>query len=228
VTPPTSRDDQKLSVAVAALDFVEPGGVIGVGSGTTSWAFVEALGERRPRVAGAVAASDQTAIRLKAVGIPVLDLSDGLELSVYVDGADLIDMTGRAIKGGGAAHTREKLVAQQAEHWVCIVDASKVVPRLEGHAIPLEVEPDAIDAVAAAVSVLGGTVAVREGSLTDAGNPVLDAEGLPFNDLEALEDALDAIPGVVGNGLFARRRADVILVGRAGGGVGRIAPAQFL
>ena len=221
---PLSIEDMKKEVACSALDFVEPGSVIGVGSGTTTWAFVEALAEGPVGVAGAVAASDETARRLTAIGIPVFDFSPETTLNLYVDGADQVDMSGRAIKGGGAAHTREKALASVSEYWVCIVDATKVVRALQDATIPLEVLPEAVDFVRDALLRLGASVVVRDGVLSDAGNPVLDACGLSLADPNELEETLDAIPGVVGNGLFARRRADLILVGRADGGVGRIVP----
>jgi len=221
---PLSIDDMKRDVACAALDFVEPGSVVGVGSGTTTWAFVEALAEGPVSVAGAVAASDETARRLAAIRIPVFDFSPDMTLNLYVDGADQVDMSGRAVKGGGAAHTREKALASVSEYWVCIVDASKVVRALQDAKIPLEVLPEAVDFVREALRQFGATVVVRHGVLTDAGNPVLDARGLSLADPNELEETLDAIPGVVGSGLFARRRADLILVGRADGGVGRIVP----
>jgi ribose 5-phosphate isomerase A len=213
----------KRNAALAAMDFVESGQVIGVGSGSTVWCFIDVLAESGIRVAGAVAASQEAARRLSAVGIEIVSLADCTP-TLYVDGADEIDMSGRAIKGGGAAQTREKLLADAAHYWVCIVDATKVVRALGDRPVPLEVRADAFASVAAAVAGLGGVANVRDGVCTDAGNPILDATGLDLGDPLALEVALDAIPGVVGNGVFARRSADVILVGRATGGVGRIVP----
>jgi ribose 5-phosphate isomerase A len=221
---PLSLLEMKRAAARAALDFVEPCALVGVGSGSTTWEFVEALAESRLRLSGAVAASNETARRLASRGIGVVEFSADRRLEVYVDGADMVDMSGQAIKGGGAALTREKAVATASEYWVCIVDATKIVRSLHGAVIPLEVLAAGLGDVSEALREMGATVSIREGVLTDSGNPVLDALGLPLDEPLALEAALDAIPGVVGNGVFSRRRADVILVGRAGGGVGRIVP----
>jgi ribose 5-phosphate isomerase A len=220
---PLGLREMKRNAALAALDFVEAGKVIGVGSGSTVWCFIDVLSESGIRVAGAVAASQESARRLSAVGVEIVGLADCTP-TLYIDGADEIDMSGRAIKGGGAAHTREKLLASASQYWACIVDATKVVRALGGVPIPLEVAAEALSSVAAAVAGLGGAATLRAGIRTDAGNPILDATGLDLRNPLALEEALDAIPGVVGNGMFARRAADVILVGRATGGVGRIVP----
>ena len=213
----------KRNAARAALDFIEPGSVIGVGSGTTVWCFIDLLAESGLRIAGAVAASAECARRLAEAGVTVVDL-DGAHPSLYVDGADAIDMSGRAIKGGGAALTREKAVATASEYWACIVDATKMVRSLAHQPVPLEVEEPRRASVVQAIQALGGSAYVREGVLTDAGNPLLDATGLSLADPLAAEIAFDEIPGVIECGVFARRTADVILVGRTGGGVGRIVP----
>lgn len=220
---PLGLKEMKRNAARAALDFVEPGSVIGVGSGTTVWCFVDLLAEAKMPLAGAVAASRETARRLTDIGVKVLDL-DHIVPTLYVDGADRIDMTGRALKGKGAALTREKLVASACEYWACIVDATKAVRSLGDAAISLEVDEAQAETVLAGVRALGGQADRRDGVITDGGNPVFEALGLSLEDPLAMEDALDAIPGVIGNGIFARRRADVILVGRAGGGVGRVIP----
>lgn len=220
---PLGLREMKRNAARAALDFVEPGAVIGVGSGTTVWCFIDLLAESGIRVGGAVAASRETARRLAEIGAEVLDL-DSIHPTLFVDGADQVDMWGRAIKGGGAAHTREKAVVRASEYWACIVDATKVVRELGGVPIPLEVEAASVESVVDAVQALGGSAVVRPDVLSDAGNPVLDTTGLPLDDPLALEFQLDAIPGVIECGVFARRTADVILVGRATGGVGRIVP----
>jgi len=220
---PLGLREMKRNAARATLDFVEPGSVIGVGSGTTVWCFIDLLAESRLRISGAVAASRETARRLAEIGVDVLELSQ-IRPALYVDGADEVDMSGRAIKGGGAAQTHEKAVATASGYWACIVDATKVVRALGGAPVPLEVEPAAVPAVAEAIRAIGGDAMVRPDVLTDAGNPVLDATGLAFADPLALELELDAIPGVIECGVFARRTADVILVGRAGGGVGRVVP----
>jgi ribose 5-phosphate isomerase A len=159
------------------------------------------------------------------MGVEVLEIGE-LRPSLYVDGADQIDMGGRAIKGGGAAQTREKAIATRSDYWVCVVDATKVVQSIGDHTVPVEVEPGAIEPAIAAIAEMGGVARVREDVFTDAGNPMLDASDLDFGDPRALEDALDAIPGVVGNGVFAHRTADLILVGRSDGGVGRIVPRR--
>jgi ribose 5-phosphate isomerase A len=213
----------KRNAARAALDFVEKGAVIGVGSGTTAWCFIDVLAESGIQLGGAVVASDETARRLAEVGVPILELDDS-HPTLYIDGADAVDMLGRAIKGGGAAHTREKAVATASEYWACIVDATKVVRVLSDQPIPLEVQAEMVDSVTSALAVMGGSATVRSGVLTDGGNPVLDAHGISLADPLAVEIALDAIPGVIECGVFARRTADVIIVGRAGGGVGRIVP----
>ena len=221
---PLSIDDMKRNAARAALDFVEPGALIGVGSGTTVSAFIDVLAQEGPRVKGALAASHESAEHLASVGIPVVRLSGDLHPSVYVDGADEIDMHGRAIKGGGAAQTCEKAIAAASDYWACIVDVTKVVRELADMSVPLEVDPSKVNSVSDAVAQMGGEACLRLGVMTDAGNPVMDAFGLALGEPEVLEDQLDAIPGVVGNGVFAHRTADVIIVGRAAGGVGRIVP----
>ena len=221
---PLSIDEMKRNAAHAALDFVEPGAVIGVGSGTTVSAFIDVLAEEGPRIKGAFAASKESARHLADRGIPVLELSEDSHPSLYVDGADEIDMRGRAIKGGGAAQTCEKAIASVSAYWACIVDVTKVVRTLDDMSVPLEVETGWANTVSQAIAQMGGEACLRQGVLTDAGNLVMDAFGLPLDDPDAIEDRLDAIPGVVGNGVFAHRAADVIIVGRATGGVGRIVP----
>ena len=220
---PLGLREMKRNAARAALDFIEPGALIGVGSGTTVWCFIEVLAESGLEVGGAVAASVETARRLAESGVQVLELN-GLRPSVYIDGADEVDMSGRALKGGGAAHTREKQLAFACLYWACIVDASKVVRSLSDIGVPIEVAPDMVDEVSASIAALGGRATLREGTLTDAGNPVLVALGLALDDPLRMEETLDGLPGVIGNGIFAKRPADVIIVGRATGGVGRIVP----
>ena len=220
---PVGLREMKRNAARAALEFVEPGAIIGVGSGTTVWCFIDVLAESGIRPAGAVAASAETAQRLQEIGVTTSELGTA-HPGLYVDGADQVDMGGRAIKGRGAAHTREKAIASASEYWACIVDVTKVVQSLGGIPIPLEVEAAALNEVSTAVRALGGSPSIRTDAMTDAGNPILDVVGLSLGDPLALEVALDAIPGVIGNGVFAKRTADVILVGRASGGVGRIVP----
>jgi ribose 5-phosphate isomerase A len=219
---PLSLRDMKRNAARAALDFVEPGSVIGVGSGTTVWSFIDLLAESHMPLSGAISTSHETSRRLAEIGVEVLEL-DHIVPCLYVDGADEIDMSGRALKGHGAALTLEKMVANACEYWACIVDSTKITRALDA-AVSLEVAEAAVDPVSQAVRELGGIATRREGLLTDGGNPLVEVTGLSLADPAAMEEALDAIPGVIGNGIFAHRRADVILVGRAGGGVGRVVP----
>jgi ribose 5-phosphate isomerase A len=220
---PMSLREMKRIAARAALDFVEPGTVIGVGSGTTVSAFIDVLAESGTKLSGAVSTSRETTRRLRDCGVHVMELGD-TRPALYVDGADEIDMAGRALKGLGGALTREKAVAKASEYWACIVDATKVQRVLGDAPVSLEVTEAMIDSVKQSLKEFGGEAARRTGAFTDDGNPLLDVAGLDLSDAAAMEDALDAIPGVVGNGIFARRRADVILVGRAVGSVGRIIP----
>jgi ribose 5-phosphate isomerase A len=203
----------KQAAAEAALEYVRPGTIVGVGTGSTAAFFVAALARRRDEIEAAVASSEATAAALRAAGIPVVDLADAGSLPLYVDGADEVDPRLRLIKGGGGAHTREKAVATAASFFVCIVDETKLAGRLGGVPVPVEVLPEAVEAVPGALELLGGTPAARAGFITDGGNAILDVTGLDFADPEALEVAIDAVPGVVENGIFARRRADVVLVG---------------
>jgi ribose 5-phosphate isomerase A len=220
---PISMNEMKRNAATAALDFIEPGTVIGVGSGTTVWCFVDVLAQSGLHVGGAVAASVETGRRLKEIGIELVNPADARP-TLFVDGADEIDMSGRAIKGGGGAHTLEKRIAIQCDYWACIIDATKIVRALGERPVPLEVVPGSARAVLLSVTELGGRGYLRRDQHTDSGNEIVDVQGLSLEDPLAMEFALDAIPGVLGNGIFARRRADVILVGRAGGGVSRIVP----
>ncbi len=211
-------DDMKRASANAALEYVPTGATIGVGTGSTAEFFIEELAARPGLIAAAVASSEASAAPLRAAGIRVLDPAAApYPLPLYVDGADEIDPELRLIKGGGGAQTREKVLATAAELFVCIVDDTKLVERLGRAPVPLEVVPWAAAFVAERVAALGGRTAARPGFLTDNGNAVLDAMGLDLSDPEGLELELDAIPGVVECGLFARRRADVVLVGTVGG-----------
>jgi ribose 5-phosphate isomerase A len=220
---PISIKEMKRNAAAAALDFIEPGTVIGVGSGTTVWCFIDMLAQSGIRIAGAVAASREAERRLSEIGVEIVGFGDQ-SLALYVDGADEVDMSGRAIKGGGGAHTLEKRIAEACEYWACIVDATKIVRVLGARPVPLEVAEGFSASVIAALREMGARAEIRPDRRTDAGNEIVDAHGLSLVDPLAVELALDAIPGVLGNGVFARRRADVILVGRAGGGVSRIVP----
>ena len=211
-------DDMKRASANAALEYVPTGATIGVGTGSTAEFFIEELAARPGLIAAAVASSEACAAALRAAGIRVLDPAAApYPLPLYVDGADEVDPELRLIKGGGGAQTREKVLATAAELFVSIVDDTKLVERLGRAPVPLEVMPWAAAFVAERVAALGGRTATRPGFVTDNGNAVLDAMGLDLLDPEGLEVELDAIPGVVECGIFARRRADVVLVGTAGG-----------
>jgi ribose 5-phosphate isomerase A len=216
-----TQDEQKRAAARAALEYVEPGSTIGVGTGSTAAFFIERLGELPPaqRPAAAVPSSDATAAALRRAGIRVVGLEAALPLPLYVDGADEVDPELHLIKGRGGAHAREKVLASAAALFVCIVDETKLVERLgdgpAGAPVPLAVLPMA--AAFVAERVRGGSPAARAGYLTDDGMAVFDVGGLDFSDPEQLEAELEVIPGVVACGLFARRRADVVLAGGAGG-----------
>lgn len=212
-----TADELKRAVARAALAYVQPDRVVGVGTGSTANHFIDALAEMRDRIPGAVASSEATRKRLEGHGIKVLDLNAVDSLYLYVDGADEITPELWMIKGGGGALTREKIVAEVADQFVCICDASKRVARLGKFPLPIEVLPMAEALVARRVAKLGGAPRRREGFITDNGNLILDVHGLSISDAPALEGELNQIPGVVTNGLFARRGADVLLLGGDGG-----------
>ncbi|MGN6513281.1 MAG: ribose-5-phosphate isomerase RpiA [Lysobacteraceae bacterium] len=197
-----------------AIEFVEDGMVVGIGTGSTVAFFIDALARIRHRIAGAVSSSEQSTARLRQHGIEVLDLNDTGPLSLYVDGADECDPQRRLIKGGGAALTREKIIAEASQRFVCIVDPSKRVEVLGRFPLPVEVIPMARSLVARElVALTGGQPVWREGVVTDNGNWVLDLHGLSITDPLALESAINQVPGVVTVGLFARRPADVVIVG---------------
>ena len=212
-----NQDDKKRAVAGAALEFVVPGELVGVGTGSTADAFTDALATMKGRIDGAVASSEATAARLAGHGIRVVDLNAAGELPVYVDGADEATRHRHLVKGGGGALTREKIVAAAARKFVCIVDDSKLVDRLGRFPLPIEVIPMARSLVARAVVRLGGRPELRTGFVTDNGNEILDVHGLDILDPPALEGELNQFAGVVTNGLFARRGADVVLVGTGRG-----------
>jgi ribose 5-phosphate isomerase A len=197
-----------------AIGYVEDGMVVGVGTGSTVAFFIDALAALRHRIAGAVSSSEQSTQRLRAHGIEVLDLNTAGPLPLYVDGADECDRHKRLIKGGGAALTREKIIAQASTKFVCIIDPSKRVDVLGRFPLPVEVIPMARSLVAREILKLtGGQPVWREGVTTDNGNWVLDVHGLAITDPVAMETALNQVPGVVSVGLFARRPADVVIVG---------------
>jgi ribose 5-phosphate isomerase A len=210
-------NEAKRAVAKAAIAYLPEGGVIGVGTGTTANCFIDELISVRNRIEAAVASSEASANRLKAGGIPVVDLNSVDSLPVYVDGADEITMHLHMIKGGGGALTREKIVAAVADKFVCIADDSKLVDVLGTFPLPVEVIPMARSYVARELVRLGGRPQLREGFNTDNGNVILDVRGLSVMDPVELEAAINQITGVVTNGLFARRGADVALLGGAQG-----------
>ena len=211
-----NQDELKRAAARAAIGYVNPGQIVGVGSGSTVNFFIEELAAIRDRISGAVSSSERSTERLLASGIPVLDLNTvvaaGTPLPVYVDGADEINERLQMIKGGGGALTREKIVAQACERFVCIVDASKLVEVLGAYPLPVEVIPMASAQVAARLREIGARPAERAGYVTDNGNLILDAAGLAIVDAPALEAEINQWPGVVTVGLFARRGADVALI----------------
>ena len=212
-----SQDAGKRAAAEAALKHLVPGEPLGVGTGSTVNFFIEALAARKGDVPGAASSSEASTARLKAIGIPVLDLNNTGTLSLYVDGADESDQHLRLIKGGGGALTREKIVAAASRSFVCILDDSKLVARLGAFPLPLEVIPMARALVVREVARRGGRAVPREGFVTDNGCEILDVHGLDLAEPAALEPELESIPGVVTCGLFARRPADVLIVGRSSG-----------
>ena len=206
--------ETKKLAALKAIDYVEDGMIVGVGTGSTVAYFIDALAAWRDRIAGAVSSSEQSTARLKALGIEVLDANAAGPLQLYVDGADECDPHKRLIKGGGAALTREKIIAEASEKFVCIVDPSKQVPVLGRFPLPVEVIPMARSLVARELlRISGGQPVWRDGVVTDNGNLILDVHNLSIVDPAGLEREINQIPGVVSVGLFARRPADVVIVG---------------
>jgi ribose 5-phosphate isomerase A len=212
-----TQDELKQAVAREATRYIVEGAAIGVGSGSTANFFIDELGKIKNRIAGAVASSERTAERLKGHGIRVVDLNGVDELAVYVDGADEITGQLAMIKGGGGALTREKIVAAVAKKFVCIADQSKLVPVLGKFPLPVEVIPMARGYVARELVKLGGSPKLREGFTTDNGNVLLDVWGLSIVNPADLEATINNIVGVVTNGLFARRGADMLLLGTDAG-----------
>ena len=206
-------DQKKKAVAEAALQYIESGWVIGVGTGSTANHFIDALARIKGKLDGAVASSNATAERLKKAGIPVLDLNATGDLPLYVDGADEATKFLHLIKGGGGALTREKIVAAASAKFVCIADESKLVDVLGKFPLPVEVIPMARSLVARKLVQIGGQPVLREGFKTDNGNIILDVHNLSIMNPVELEGKLDHLAGVVTNGLFARRPADVLLLG---------------
>ena len=211
-----TQDELKQAVARAARDYVAAnigeGAIIGVGTGSTANFFIDELAAIKDRIAGAVASSDASKRRLEAHGIKVLDLNEVSELPIYVDGADEIDAELMMVKGGGGALTREKIVAAVARTFVCVCDQSKLVATLGKFPLPVEVIPMARAHVARELAALGGQAKLREGFVSDNGNQILDVHGFTIADPVALETRINQIPGVVTNGLFALRGADLLLL----------------
>ena len=208
-----TQDELKRAVAAAALEHLPHDEVIGVGTGSTANCFIDALATGRVRVRATVASSEASAQRLRAHGIPVLDLNALDRLAVYVDGADEIDAQLAMIKGGGGALTREKIVAAVAERFICIADHTKLVPALGRFPLPIEVIPMARAYVERSMRRMGGNPILRSRFTTDNGNVILDVHDLAIGDPARLEAEIDHLAGVVTNGLFARRRADTLLLG---------------
>lgn len=213
----TSQDDLKKSVARAAIDYVTAGTIVGVGTGSTANYFIDELAKIKHKIDGTVASSVASAKRLEGHGIRVFDLNAVDEIALYVDGADEANKHLHLVKGGGGALTREKIVAAVARKFVCIADESKLVDVLGKFPLPVEVIPMARSYVAREIVKLGGQPVYREGFVTDNGNVILDVRNLSIVDPPALEQTLNNITGVVTNGLFARRAANVLLLGTANG-----------
>lgn len=212
-----TQDEMKRNAARAALAFIPAKSIVGVGTGSTVNHFIDALAEIKEQIAGAVSSSEQSTTRLKALGIPVLDLNSVERFSVYIDGADEINPQRHMIKGGGAALTREKIVAAVADTFICIVDSTKQVEVLGKFPLPVEVIPMASAYVSRELAKLGGTPVLREKVITDNGNVIIDVHGLQIIDPLATEQQINNIVGVVTNGIFAHRAADIVLVGTADG-----------
>ncbi len=208
-----TQDELKALVGQAALAYVQPGSIVGVGTGSTVNCFIDALATMKDRIAGAVSSSEKSTQRLQAHGIVVLDSNSVERIPVYIDGADEIDHGGHMIKGGGAALTREKIVADLAERFVCIADESKLVKTLGRFPLPVEVIPMASAQVARRFAALGGEAVLRAGVVTDNGGCILDVHGLAISDPLTLEQEINQWPGVVTVGIFARHRASVCLLG---------------
>jgi ribose 5-phosphate isomerase A len=212
-----TQDELKALVGEAALQHVVPGAVVGVGTGSTVDRFIDALATMKDRVPGAVSSSVRSTQRLQALGIPVLDPNTVERIPVYIDGADEIDGRGFMVKGGGAALTREKIIADLADRFVCIADESKLVKVLGRFPLPVEVIPMACAQVTRRFAALGGRAVLRAGVVTDNGNAILDVQGLPITDPLAMETEVNQWPGVVTVGIFARHKAAVCLLGTAEG-----------
>jgi ribose 5-phosphate isomerase A len=208
-----SSNQEKRDAGEAAIKYVDDDAIIGVGTGSTVAYFIDALADMKHRIQGAVSSSEQSTAQLKKHGIPVFDLNATGPLTLYVDGADECDPHKRLIKGGGAALTREKIVAQAAQKFVCIIDSSKRVDLLGKFPLPIEVIPMARSLIGREIVKRGGNPVWRDGVVTDNGNWIIDVHGWQIADPVALETELNQLPGIVSVGLFARRPADVVLIG---------------
>jgi ribose 5-phosphate isomerase A len=212
-----TQDELKALVGQAATAYVAPGSIIGVGTGSTVNCFIEALAKMPVRIKAAVSSSQQSTARLQALGIEVLDANAVDSLAVYIDGADEIDHAGCMIKGGGAALTREKIIADIARRFICIADESKLVTTLGRFPLPVEVIPMAAAQIARRLRKLGGEPLLRAGVVTDNGGQIIDVRGLEIAEPNALEREINQWPGVVSCGIFARNKASVCLLGTAQG-----------
>ena len=216
-----TQEELKLEVAKEAFNYVEsliePDTIIGVGTGSTANFFIEELGKISSKIEGAIASSEETARRLRSIGIPVFDLNAVGEVRIYVDGADEANQHLHLIKGGGAALTREKIIAAASKEFVCIADESKLVPVLGKFPLPVEVIPMSRSFVGRQIVKLGGDPVYREGCVTDNGNHIIDIFNMEITQPAAIEAELNQITGIVTNGLFAKRRADQLFVGTTSG-----------
>ena len=216
-----TQDELKALVGQAALKYVVPGEIVGVGTGSTVNHFIDALASMKDQIKGAVSSSEASTLRLKALGIPVFDSNDVERLSVYIDGADEIDQQGHMVKGGGAALTREKIVAAQSQQFVCIADESKLVAALGAFPLPVEVIPMATARVIRQFAAMGGVATVRlkngQPLVTDNGQHIVDVKGLTIADPVAFETQVSQWPGVVTVGVFALQKAQVCLLGTSQG-----------
>jgi ribose 5-phosphate isomerase A len=216
-----TQDELKALVGQAALKYVVPGEIVGVGTGSTVNKFIDALATMKDQIKGAVSSSEASTVRLKALGIPVFDSNEVERLSVYIDGADEIDPQGHMVKGGGAALTREKIVAALSKQFVCIADESKLVEALGAFPLPVEVIPMATARVVRQFAAMGGSAVVRQKDgrplVTDNGQHIVDVKGLQITDPVAFESEVSQWPGVVTVGVFAHQKAQVCLLGTSEG-----------
>lgn len=212
-----NQDEMKKAAAAAAIEYVESGSIVGIGTGSTANHFIDLLADIKGKIDGTVASSEASAERLRSHGIPVMDLNEAGTLSLYVDGADESNKYLHLIKGGGGALTREKIVAEASEKFVCIADESKLVDILGAFPLPVEVIPMARSLVARKLVAMGGSPVLREGFTTDNGNIILDVHNLQIMEPVKMETEINQIPGVVTVGIFANRPADVLILGGADG-----------